>query len=201
MRIASFALDMMSGCGEDEQTSTVPDSDDWKDMQVIMHGVRVKDVDNMTLDDLLDLGFKKEIISSTLVNANRLEAGDVSPIMLVAQDGSIGVYDVYVQNNSKVKKSVEKCDIIRIYIVNNPDQSSGAIKSASDIYLANGVGLGMTMEEVEAIMGEPTKEKDLQGKDSNIHKVWKYKADDEKRQEISIMFGADEKIAMIQLQY
>ncbi len=46
-------LALLTGCVEKKQKTEVPDSDDWRDMQVIMHGVRLKDVENMTLDDLL----------------------------------------------------------------------------------------------------------------------------------------------------
>ena len=93
-------ITMVSGCDKKDQVS-IPDSDDWKDMQVIMHGVRIKGAENMTLDDLLDLGFKKEMVSSMFVNENELEAGDTSNFMLVAEDGSVGVYDILLMNYVK----------------------------------------------------------------------------------------------------
>ena len=40
-------ITMLSGCDKKDQVS-IPDSDDWKDMQVIMHGVRIKGAENMT---------------------------------------------------------------------------------------------------------------------------------------------------------
>lgn len=46
-------LVLLTGCVEKQQKTEAPDSDDWRDMQDIMHGVRLKDVENMTLDDFL----------------------------------------------------------------------------------------------------------------------------------------------------
>ena len=202
-------ITMLSGCDKKDQVS-IPDSDDWKDMQVIMHGVRIKGAENMTLDDLLDLGFKKEMVSSMFVNESELDAGDTSNFMLVAEDGSVGVYDIVLMNYSDKKTSVENCDIRCIYIngLENSTESKDAkdsedsIVCASDIYLANGVGLGMTSEEVRTIMGEPTSEMVLEEvTTTKVQKVWRYSVDKEKKQSIEIMFDPDEKVKMVVLKY
>lgn len=193
---------MASGCGKKEQMATTPDSDDWRDMQIIMHGVRIKDIDTMMLEDLYDFGFKKDLISTFLVTGNWVEPGESTIITLLAKDGSIGGYDIRVMNFSDKKVSVDHCEIVQIYI-SGPD-SSREIVHASDIYLANGVVLGMTPEEVRTIMGEPTSEDIFEGEDvrASISQVMRYNTDKEKRNGINFAFDVDDgKVKMIILNF
>lgn len=197
-------LVLLSGCAGKTQKTEVPDSDDWRDMQVIMHGVRLKDVENMTLDDLLDLGFKKDLKASLLVNPRRIEAGDFTKFFVRSKDGSKEVYNVFVRNFSNEKKSIDKCNIGGIIIL-EPEESNGskdAIVSATDVYLANGVGLGMKSDEVRTIMGEPMNEYDLNN--DMFSKACVYTVDgksNSKSDSVTIAFGEDDTVKYIKLMY
>ncbi len=197
-------LALLTGCVEKNQKTEVPDSDDWRDMQVIMHGVRLKDVENMTLDDLLDLGFKKDLKASLLFYPRRLEAGDKINYFFRPKDGSKEVYNVFVRNFSDEKKSTDKCNISGISIL-EPEESNGskdAIVSATDVYLANGVGLGMKSDEVRTIMGAPTNEYDPNN--DMFSKVYVYKVDgksNRKSDSVTIAFGEDDTVKYIGLIY
>lgn len=187
---------MASGCGKEKYNSTFPDSDDWRDMQIIMHGVRIKGAENMILDDLYDLGFKKDLIATFLVNGNWVEPGEYTYVSLIAKDGSIGNYDILVKNYSDKKVSVDNCEIEGIYVLSpNPRLS---VIPASDVYLANGIGLGNTSEEVRSIMGAPTSEDFMEnGNSLGFYHVMRYKIDKDKGGRIEFAFDADEKIITI----
>ena len=172
LSVALVAVSLV-GCGQAPAREPLPDSDDWREAQVIMHEIRVKNDGTMTLGEMLDLGFKKDTLMSMVAVPSKLEAGDDTTVSLVATDGNKELYDVHVTNNTGKKTKVENCTIDRIYSLDPTDESDGII-SARDISLVNGVGIGVGSEEVANLMGEPDEEV-IKDDADNFYKKWIYK--------------------------
>lgn len=162
--ILLMVVGILSGCSK--KKAEVPDSDDWHDGQLIVHGVQLKDVGNMTIDDIVNLGFQKAFVPEDL------EPNKTAYVSLSATDGSKGLYDFKVVNKTGKTAAAGKCSIKSI-VVTTRDNEDEKVFGAKDIYLANGVGLGMTSDEVRKIMGEPDEEK-INDEKADFYKMWKY---------------------------
>lgn len=162
--IILLILGILSGCSQ--QKKEVKDSDDWHDAQVMVHGIRLKDVGNMTVADLEKLGFEKRLYPS------ELDAGKQDYFSVVAKDGSDELYDFRVVNKTGQKASIDKCNIDSIYIC-IPDKKD-EFTVATDISLINGVTAGMTSDEVKGVMGEPDEVK-INDENQYVYKTWIYR--------------------------
>ena len=177
--ILTFVIGVFSACGmSDTNDTTVADSDDWHDAQVIVHGVRLKDVGNMTILDLEKMGFKKDLLLYLINNPFELKPNEQTYVSMKAKDGSKELHDFKVINKTGKNASVDKCSIKGIVVIEQ-NTDDDLLINATDIFLANGVGLGMTADEVLNIMGNPDEEIDEEGK---LGKEWKYYINTEESQ-------------------
>lgn len=168
-------LGILVGCGQKTSNESVPESDDWHDAQMLVHGVRLKDVGNMTVAELESLGFKKDLLLTAVNVPSKLEPDEKIYISMKSVDGSKEIYDFRVINKTGKKAPVDECNIQAI-VVTKQDKEDDVLVSGTDIYLANGIGIGITSEKVADIMGAPDEEV-IKDEEEKFYKRWTYKAD------------------------
>ena len=184
--IILLVIGVLAGCGE--KKSEVADSDDWHDAQLIIHGTRFKDVGNMTVADIEKLGFEIDRTLLAVSMPSDLEPGKTAIVSTRSVDGSKELYDFRVVNKTGKSAPAEKCNIEGIYVI-EPENKNDMLVGATDIFLANGVGLGMTPDEVRNIMGNPDEEK-INDDQEKAYKTWIYNLNSN-GSKIAMMFSKD----------
>lgn len=167
-------LGTLAGCGRNADASL--NSVDWHDQQVVMHGVHLKNVGKMTAADLLALGFEKDVFAMAFT-APTVESGESANFSVRATDGGTETYTIKVVNTKDTETAIENCIIKRIYVL-EPEPTDKLIIDATDVTLENGVGLGLSSEEVRQKMGDPDEEKIKSGSE-DFYKTWTYHANDD----------------------
>lgn len=188
---AIMFFSVLTGCGS-ASSMAVADSDDWRDMQVMVCGTRLKDLTNMTVSDLKKQGFK---VNKLLYNINYMGDGKLNPgesrvVSFTHKNEPNALYDFKVVNNTGKVASLSKCSIMVVYNLDN-GLPVGSYVSGKDIELCCGIKLGMTSDEVRAAMGEdPTTEK-IKDNSSKFAKQWEYYPDPASPQKIFLAFSKD----------